>query len=316
MAMPLSEINDVISASCDSVRATAPLVHCITNYVTVESCANAVLAVGGSPIMSDEPADVEDITSICDALVINIGTLNQRSIESMKVAGAKAAELGHPIVLDPVGAGASRLRTEVAGSLLETLPVALVRGNMSEVKALAGAASATKGVDVNPEDIVGESNIETAARFAKEFAERAGCVVAITGPIDIVADANRAFAVRNGSPLQGRITGSGCMLSALSGAYIARREEDAAGAALAAVVHMGVAGQRAAEARAHAGRNGQFRHLPHGRAFLARRRDACSRCRGFRGGVDAISSRIPALSSRSASPIRRHRRFVVGRSHA
>lgn len=246
MAMPLSEINDVISASCDSVRATAPLVHCITNYVTVESCANAVLAVGGSPIMSDEPADVEDITSICDALVINIGTLNQRSIESMKVAGAKAAELGHPIVLDPVGAGASRLRTEVAGSLLETLPVALVRGNMSEVKALAGAASATKGVDVNPEDIVGESNIETAARFAKEFAERAGCVVAITGPIDIVADANRVFAVRNGSPLQGRITGSGCMLSALSGAYIARREEDAAGAALAAVVHMGVAGQRAA----------------------------------------------------------------------
>ena len=105
MAMPLSEINDVISASCDSVRATAPLVHCITNYVTVEGCANAVLAVGGSPIMSDEPADVEDITSICDALVINIGTLNQRSIESMKVAGAKAAELGRPIVLDPVGAG-------------------------------------------------------------------------------------------------------------------------------------------------------------------------------------------------------------------
>ncbi|WP_308587905.1 hydroxyethylthiazole kinase [uncultured Slackia sp.] len=236
MAMPLSEINDIISASCDSVRATAPLVHCITNYVTVESCANAVLAVGGSPIMSDEPADVEDITSICDALVINIGTLNQRSIESMKVAGAKAAELGHPIVLDPVGAGASRLRTEVAGSLLETLPIALVRGNMSEVKALAGAASATKGVDVNPEDIVGESNIETAARFAREFAERVGCVVAITGPVDIVADANRAFAVRNGSPLQGRITGSGCMLSALSGAYIARREEEAAGAALAAVI--------------------------------------------------------------------------------
>lgn len=196
--------------------------------------------------MSDEPADVEDITSICDALVINIGTLNQRSIESMKVAGAKAADLGHPVVLDPVGAGASKLRTEVAGSLLETLPIALVRGNMSEVKALAGAASATKGVDVNPEDIVGESNIETAAQFAREFAERAGCVVAITGPVDIVADANRAFAVRNGSPLQGRITGSGCMLSALSGAYIARREEDAAGAALAAVVHMGVAGQRAA----------------------------------------------------------------------
>lgn len=164
----------------------------------------------------------------------------------MKVAGARAAELGHPIVLDPVGAGASKLRTEVAGALLENLPIALVRGNMSEVKALAGAASATKGVDVNPEDVVDESNVETAALFAREFAERAGCVVAITGPIDIVANAKHAYAVRNGSPLQGRITGSGCMLSALSGAYIARREEDVTGAALAAVVHMGVAGQRAA----------------------------------------------------------------------
>lgn len=236
-----------ISRHADAVRAAAPLVHCITNYVTVESCANAVLAVGASPIMSDEPEDVEDITSICGALVLNIGTLNKQTIEGMKVAGAKAAELGHPIVLDPVGAGASKLRTAVACELLDTLPIAIVRGNMSEVKALAGAAAATQGVDVNPADAVREdADVAEAASFARDFAAKAGCVVAITGPIDIIADATCAFAVRNGTPLQGRITGCGCMLSALCAAYAACADGSMAQAALAAVVHMGTAGQQAA----------------------------------------------------------------------
>ena len=122
-----SEITESIKAFADDVRATTPLVHCITNYVTVESCANAVLAVGASPIMSDEPADVVDITSICNALVLNIGTLNMQTIAGMKAAGARAAELEHAIVLDPVGAGASALRTQTAGELLDSLPVALVR---------------------------------------------------------------------------------------------------------------------------------------------------------------------------------------------
>lgn len=236
-----------ISESADRVRSEGPLVHCITNYVTVESCANALLAVGASPIMSDEPDDVEDITSICGALVVNIGTLNRQTIEGMKAAGAKAADLGHPIVLDPVGAGASKLRTATACELLDMLPVAIVRGNMSEIKALAGNAAATQGVDVNPADAVNEqSDIAEAAAFARAFAAKAGCVVAVTGPIDIVADATRAYAVRNGTPLQGRITGSGCMLSALCGAYAACAGSSMLDAALAAVVHMGAAGQKAA----------------------------------------------------------------------
>lgn len=241
------EISASIQSCADKVRETTPLVHCITNYVTVESCANAVLACGASPIMSDEPEDVRDITSICNALVLNIGTLNRHTIEGMKVAGARAAELGHAIVLDPVGAGASALRTATACELLDTLPVTLVRGNMSEVKALAGNAAATKGVDVNPDDVVTDENLQASAAFARDFAAKAGCAVAITGPIDIVADAARAFAVRNGSPLQGAITGSGCMLSAMSGAYVALDGVDAVDAALAAVVHMGAAGQFAAE---------------------------------------------------------------------
>lgn len=248
-----------ISDRADAVRACAPLVHCITNYVTVESCANAVLAAGASPIMSDEPDDVDDITSICGALVLNIGTLNKQTIAGMKVAGAKAAELGHPIVLDPVGAGASKLRTATACELLDTFPVALVRGNMSEIKALAGNAAATQGVDVNPADAVcAEEDVAEAAAFARDFAAKAGCVVAITGPIDIVADATRAFAVRNGSSLQGRITGSGCMLSVLCGAYAACAGDSMLEAALAAVVHMGAAGQEAAARMIEADGTGSY----------------------------------------------------------
>jgi len=230
-----------------SVRENAPLVHCITNYVTVNDCANALLAVGASPIMSDEPQDVRDITSICQSLLINIGTLNERSIEAMRVAGAQASRLGHPIVLDPVGAGASQLRTETASSLLDGLPVAVVRGNMSEVKALAGASAATRGVDVNPDDAVTETNLVESARFARRLAAETGAVVAITGPIDIVADAQLAYAVRNGSPLMGKVTGAGCMLSCIVAAYVAAVEKsERLEAVVAAVSAMGLAGQMAA----------------------------------------------------------------------
>ena len=126
---------EFLKDAADAVRATTPLVHCITNYVTVNDCANALLAAGASPIMSDEPDDVVDITSICGGLDLNIGTLNHRSIEGMHAAGKRAAELGHAVVLDPVGAGASALRTATASGLLDELPIRIVRGNMSEVKA-------------------------------------------------------------------------------------------------------------------------------------------------------------------------------------
>ena len=135
---------DFVGGALDEVRASCPLVHCITNYVTVNDCANALLAIGGSPIMSDEPADAAQITRICGGLDLNIGTLNSRSIEGMHAAGKVAGELGHKILLDPVGAGASDLRTDTASALLDELPVTLLRGNMSEVKAVAGAAAATR----------------------------------------------------------------------------------------------------------------------------------------------------------------------------
>lgn len=248
-----------LKKALDNVRATTPLVHNITNYVTVNDCANALLAIGASPIMSDEPADVEDIQTICGGLVLNIGTLNERTIAGMFAAGERAGVLGHPIVLDPVGAGASALRTQTAGNLLDKLDMSVVRGNMSEVKALAGAAAATRGVDANPNDAVTEENLAESAAFVRVLAAKTNAIVAVTGAIDVVADAERAFAVRNGTPLMGRITGAGCMLSCLVAAFVAANPDAPLEATTAAVTAMGLAGQTAQNRMGGFDGNGSFR---------------------------------------------------------
>lgn len=243
----------------DNVHQTTPLVHCITNYVTVNDCANVLLGIGGSPIMSDEAADVVDIQTICGGLVLNIGTLNMRTIEGMKAAAACAAELGHPIVLDPVGAGASKLRTETASMLLDTYPISVVRGNMSEIKALAGAAYATRGVDVNPDDAVTPDNLLVSVEFARNFAQQSSAIVAITGAIDIVADAHTVYVISNGTPLMSKITGSGCMLTCVAAAYAVANPEARMDAVVAAVSAMGVSGEIAAARMRPGDGNGSFR---------------------------------------------------------
>ena len=234
-----------LSAALRRVRQTTPLVHNITNYVTVNDCANALLACGGSPIMSDEPLDVFDIQTICGGLVLNIGTLNEHTIEGMYAAGSRARDLGHPIVLDPVGAGASALRTTTAAGLLNTVGAQVIRANMSEVKALAGAAAATRGVDVNPDDAVTEDNLRASADFVKQVAAKTGAVVAVTGAIDIVADSKRAFAIRNGVPIMGKITGAGCMLTCVTAAYAVANPDMLLEGVVAAVAAMGAAGEMA-----------------------------------------------------------------------
>ena len=248
-----------LSNALKNVRTTTPLVHCITNYVTVNDCANALLACGGSPIMSDEPLDVGDIQTICGGLVLNIGTLNEQTIAGMRVAGQKASELGHPIVLDPVGAGASALRTKTAGELLDAYDVTVIRGNMSEMKALAGAAATTRGVDVNPDDAVTDDNLAASAAFAKSLAAQTGAVVAITGAIDIVADAERAVAIRNGSPIMGKITGAGCMLTCVTAAYAVANPDAPLEAVVAAIAGMGAAGEMAATRMQPVDGNASFR---------------------------------------------------------
>ena len=227
----------------ENVRKNGPLVHNITNYVTVNDVANVLLASGGSPIMSDEPEDVEDITTICGGLNINIGTLNQRTIEGMFRAGRKAADLGHTILLDPVGAGASKLRTETAVKLMDEIKFTVIRGNISEIKTLALGSGTTKGVDADVADAVTEENLDSAIRFVKDFAKKTGAVVAITGAIDLVSDAEKCFVIRNGRPEMGRITGTGCQLSGLTTAFVVANPDNKVEAAAAAVCTMGLAGE-------------------------------------------------------------------------
>ena len=197
----------------DNVRKNVPLVHNITNYVTVNDVANSLLACGGSPIMSDEPEDVEDITSVCGGLNINIGTLHQSSIEGMLLAGKKANELGHPVLLDPVGAGASRLRTDTALRIMKEIKLTVIRGNISEIKTLAYGSGTTKGVDADVADAVTEETLNDAIAFVKNFARKTSCIIAVTGAIDLVSDGEICYVIRNGRPEMGKITGTGCQLS-------------------------------------------------------------------------------------------------------
>lgn len=227
----------------DNVRARVPLVHNITNYVTVNDVANILLACGGSPIMADEPEDVVDITTICGGLNINIGTLNQRSIQAMHVAGKRAKELGHVILLDPVGAGASALRTNTATALMEELQPDVIRGNISEIKTLALGSGTTKGVDADAADAVTLQNLDQMVAFAKSFAKESGSLVAITGAIDLVADGEHCYVIRNGRPEMGKITGTGCQLSGMMTAFLTANPDNKLEAAAAAVCAMGLAGE-------------------------------------------------------------------------
>ena len=227
----------------EEVRKKTPLVHNITNYVTVNDVANVLLACGGSPIMSDEPDDVEDITTICGGLNINIGTLNKSSIEGMYRAGKKANELGHVVLLDPVGAGASALRTNTAVGLMDKISFTAIRGNISEIKTLALGSGTTKGVDADVADAVSEESLDGAVKFAKDLAAKTGSIIAITGAIDLVADADRCYVIRNGRPEMGRITGTGCQLSGMMTAFLVANPDATLDAAAAAVCTMGLAGE-------------------------------------------------------------------------
>jgi hydroxyethylthiazole kinase len=234
---------NMLGTCIENVRKNVPLVHNITNYVTVNDVANVLLACGGSPIMSDEPEDVEDITTICGGLNINIGTLNKSSIEGMYRAGKRANELGHVVLLDPVGAGASALRTNTAVGLMDKIKFNVIRGNISEIKTLALGSGTTKGVDADVADAVTEESLDGAVKFAKDLAKKTGSIIAITGAIDLVADADRCYVIRNGRPEMGRITGTGCQLSGMMTAFLVANPEAPLDAAAAAVCTMGLAGE-------------------------------------------------------------------------
>jgi hypothetical protein len=233
--MPTSTLNQI--------RAASPLIHCITNYVTVNDVANVLLAIGARPVMADDLEEVEEITALSAGLCLNIGTLNARTIPSMIAAGKRARALGHPVVLDPVGAGASRLRTATALRILDEVRPTLIRGNISEVRTLAVGTGSTQGVDANAADAVTEANLTAAAELLRSFATRTGAIVAVTGAIDLVTDGRDCYAIRNGCAEMGQVTGSGCQLSALLAAALAAAPSDTLAAVAETVALMGTAGE-------------------------------------------------------------------------
>lgn len=214
-----------------------PLVHHITNYVTVNLVANVTLCTGALPVMAHSADEVEEMDSIASALVLNIGTLDSRQVEAMLLAGKKANERGIPIILDPVGAGATTLRTRTAERLLSELKVAAVCGNAGEIATLAGLSAEVRGV----ESLAGD-----AREAATQAARALGVTVAATGPTDYVSDGGRLLAVENGHPLMGRVVGSGCASTAAVGCFAAAGggEPETVAAALA---YFGRAGEVAAE---------------------------------------------------------------------
>ncbi len=244
-----------IAGLLDEVRRKRPLVHHITNYVTVNDCANIVLAIGASPIMADDIEEVSEITAISSALVLNIGTLNERTVASMLKAGKTANEKNIPVVLDPVGAGASGLRNRATAELIGELKLSVLRGNMSEIRFIAGLTSSTKGVDASQEDM--ESGLKAGIDTARELAERLGCVVAITGKTDIVSDKKRTVTIENGHQMLSNVTGTGCMATSLVGACCGAAEDNLL-AAVSGIASMGIAGELAFNAAGLRG-NSSFR---------------------------------------------------------
>lgn len=241
------EIAQKVVRLLNRLKNKKPLIHNITNYVTVNDCANILLAIGASPIMADDLKESADITSIASALVINIGTLNERTIESMIASGKRANELNIPVVLDPVGAGASSFRNETTKRILEEIKISVLRGNMSEIKFIAGLECETKGVDASESDL--KSDSDEGIIVAKSLAKRFNCTVAITGVYDIVSDGEKSLTIENGTKMLSNVTGTGCMTTALVGGYLGACEtkEDLFIAAVSGIVSMGICGEIAEE---------------------------------------------------------------------
>lgn len=236
---------DAIWADVVRIRERAPLVHNITNYVVMNSTANALLALGASPVMAHAEEEVADMVKLAGALVINVGTLSPPWVRAMHKAALQARELGVPIVLDPVGAGATPYRTETARQLVTAAAPTVIRGNASEIMALAAVSAATKGVD---------STVSSAAAVdaARQLSQANHCVVCVSGATDYVIDGEDMAQVHNGHPLMPRVTGLGCTASALCGAFVAVNRSALAATAHAMAV-MGIAGEQAAEKAAGPG---------------------------------------------------------------
>ncbi len=229
------------------VREKAPLVQCITNFVTVNDCANIILAAGGSPSMAHDIREVEEAVEGAQALLCNMGAIEDT--EAMVLAGKRANQLGKPVVLDPVAAGGTTLRREAAKCLLRKVKFSAIRGNASEIRGLAGEGSTGSGVDVSVLDVITEENLKQSMEMVKTLVKKTGSVIAVSGVIDVISDGTQTMVLKNGCATMSRITGSGCMLTSLIAAFCGAMPEDAFTAACTAMAVMGVCGELAEEKR-------------------------------------------------------------------
>lgn len=229
-----------LSEYLSRVRRQAPVIHAISNYVTANDVANLLLACGASPIMADDPEEAVYITRLSAALALNLGTLSRRRVPAMVASGETAARLGRPVLLDPVGAGASPMRTDTARMLLHRLPVTALRCNASELRALLSGTHTHRGVDADRQQA---GSLSEQIVFVKGAARQLGCLVAVTGERDLVSDGETCFVIRNGRPEMSRVTGTGCQLSALCAAFLAADPDRSVYALAAAVCAMGLAGE-------------------------------------------------------------------------
>lgn len=266
----------------EKTRKKRPLVHFITNAVTVNDCANATLAVGASPIMADDPAEAADVSAMCQATVLNMGTPCERTVKAMVLAGSRAREQGHHVVFDPVGAGVSNLRKNAARSILDEVCPDIIKGNVSEIMALALGTGSARGVDVRPEDQA-QGAFERHVSLARVLADRQKAVIVVTGPVDIVTDGRKTYLVRNGTALMETVSGLGCVAAGILGAFAGAAPRSLVKACAAAMACMGVAGEMA-EKRLPAGAGSGTYHV----LFL----DALSRLYGERLGKMVCLERV------------------------
>ncbi|WP_311337519.1 hydroxyethylthiazole kinase [Campylobacter ureolyticus] len=211
--------NEEIKTYLNNLKQKTPLIHCITNYVTVNDVANSLIAIGASPVMADEPSESGEITAISNGLLINLGTLNLNTIKAMQNSIKMANSLNLPVVLDPVGVGASTLRNETAINFLKEYKFSIIKGNISEIKFLNGEKSIAKGVDASLKDL--NDDILNRVNLAKELSIKTDAAIVITGKIDVVAFKNEAYLLKNGSSLMGKFSGSGCILGGICTAFLA-----------------------------------------------------------------------------------------------
>ena len=235
----MNHLNDKAAYNLSAVREKKPLIHNITNFVVMNYTANALLAMGASPVMAHAHNEVEDMVSFAGALVLNIGTLTDDWIDSMIKAAKKASEKGTPIILDPVGSGATALRTDSAKKIIGQARISVIRGNASEILSLRHAESKTKGVD-------SIHSVEEAAKAATVLAQELNTTLAITGPVDLITDGKRVIRVANGHPLMGYVTGTGCTATVAIGAFLAV-DTDPVSATATALAYFGLAGEVAGQ---------------------------------------------------------------------